>query len=77
MTLRHSLESVLGKPRGPRFIEPLLKSATLVSPAIVIVAGGDLRADPGKMGRMGDGCQHLCGADVRASKHADLPIGIR
>ena len=72
-----SIEGVLRQARRPRFVEPLFEGAALVSPSVVVIAGGDHGADARQVRRMGDGCQHLCRAHVGGAKHSNLAIGIR
>src|ERR1039458_2840777 len=62
---------------GPRFVEPLFKSAALVRPPIVIVARGHDRTYSREMRRMCNRRQHLGSPDIRASIHSHSAIGIR
>src|SRR4029077_19154396 len=68
---------VLREPRGPRLVYQRFDRATLIGPAVVIVAGGHYRANSGEVRRMSDGREHLRRTDVRAAEHADLAVRIR
>ena len=77
MTSHKAVKSILGQTRGPRFVEPLFKSAALVRPPIVIIARGYDGTYSREMRRMCNRSQHLGGPDIRAAIHSYSAIGIR
>src|SRR3954470_3842200 len=77
MTAHEPIQRILGQTGSPRLVEPLFARASLVRPAIVIVARRDDRTNSLQMRWMGNSGQHLRGPDVRASIHSYSAIGIR
>ena len=74
---RHlAVERILRQTGSPRLVEPLLEGPALVSPALVIVAGRDHRANAGEVRRMGDGGEHLGRTHVGPAKHPDFAVRV-
>src|SRR5215471_14037416 len=76
VTAHKAVKGILGQTRGPRFVEPLFKSATLVRPPIMIVARGHDRTNSRQMWRMCNRRQHLGGPDIGASIHSYSAVGV-
>ena len=75
LTLRLSVSCA--RPDVHDSLNHCCERAALVGPVRVVVAGRHDRADAGQVRRMGDRGEHLRGAHVGATEHADLAIGIR
>src|SRR5580700_1954633 len=68
------VQRVLRESGSPGFVEPLLERTALIGPAVVIVAGGHDRAYASEVRGMGNGGEHLRGANVGPAPHPDLAI---
>ena len=51
ISLDAAVEGVLGEPGRPRLVEPLLERASLIRPAVVVVARRDDGENPGQVRR--------------------------